>query len=331
MRNQMIRRSAGLLLILLFCASTGLIARDVIASDSPKPVNGTEAARNAPANSPRQARSEPAPSSKPDAKAAGPKAQPGKPQAKPGKDVPAIDLRKSGPPEIDQEADPFPPSVSGQSSEGFHGSIMINGQARDFDNQEEYEKALRAMAGGPVADPTPKNQPRPANPAAAPKKAGSASKNRRNTAKSARPQARAARPNNLAQPNTPGFVGFQYEMEFGTGVPGGFAERGMTFSMPGIPGMPGLPGLNRAPRSNGPPPAVVGGGVDGFDNGVGGPVAPGVEGKDQAGKTQAKDKAKDASPAPSAKSARSGGWFAPVDPTGYWKRANPLAWLLSGG
>jgi hypothetical protein len=46
-------------------------------------------------------------------------------------------------------------------------------------------------------------------------------------------------------------------------------------------GMNGVPGANRTP------PAASGGGVDGFDNGVGGPATPEVEGNGRAGGTPA--------------------------------------------
>jgi RNA polymerase sigma factor (sigma-70 family) len=309
MRNQVIRRSVGLLVLLLLLGSTGLVARDVIASDG---ANGKEAkghqAKDDPGIPTRRDGSTPAQASKPAAKATSTAPPSVKPQIAPPKEVPASKTqRTTKAPEIDRETAEAPASGPGHTSgapQGFHGWITINGQTREFDSQEEYEKTLGAIpmpnvnsiefgftnqapASKPNPPKTPKNQARPANPGnqAAPpapsRKAGAASKKRPVPAKSSRLPAGGARPNNLAQPNPPGFVGFQYEMEFGTGVPGGFVERGFKFGMPGMNGMNGVPGANRTP------PAASGGGVDGFDNGVGGPATPEVEGNGRAGGTPA--------------------------------------------
>jgi RNA polymerase sigma factor (sigma-70 family) len=229
MRNQMIRRSVGLaMLLLLLLGSTGLVARDGLAADGPQAKQG-QAAKVAdgkanpnrrgstkeapPSRSPRL----PAKLSEPAKKTVAPA-----PKAENKEDTTAIDRE-------------ILDALKGRQGQMvFQGSISINGQTRPFNNREDFAKAQMPMIEG--VNPFG-NQPNPAaqpNRAVAPVDEGRIDRQ----VKSALKKAAAAKKRRAAKAAMPG-VGGMPGMG-GVGVAGGMPGFGFFGGMNGQNGMSGM-------------------------------------------------------------------------------------------
>ena len=164
MRNQMIRRLAGLPALALLLSSTSFLPRDGLADDGTsakarpakvadgKKAETTDLPEGKPLADPAKPKAQVAPTPAPDAPA---RRTPGKAETPKVSDLDReiIEALKQGP-------------ANGREKAEFHGSISVNGQTRQFESAEEFQKFVEGMKARADAEANPGL---PKGPEAAPK------------------------------------------------------------------------------------------------------------------------------------------------------------------
>jgi RNA polymerase sigma factor (sigma-70 family) len=299
-RNQMIRRGAGFLVLALLLGSTGLVARDGRAADpglaAPAPgftplVEAKVPAQVAAAIDPEPIR-DPGPGDLDAPKKATDPDPVAALQATPPAAPPAAKGNAPATPEVDREIlDALKGGSGGNNQATFKGSISINGQSREFHNAEDFRRAMQGMPGPGAAFPrlpavpNPARREGPANPAPGPAAKAQPPENAaidreiRNAIRKGQQQRRRRAPQ-LIGPGFNGMWGMWGMPGFG-GVGGAGGGAGVVFGMPGMPGFRGAVGAGGFPGMPGFGGVGGAGGAGGWMHGM--PGMPGFGGAGGAG------------------------------------------------